>query len=146
MNIVELIRPVLTAAALALLGTSGVAMAEEIKVMLSGDMEVPPVTTMASGSGSITVNPDMTVSGGISTMGIAATAAHVHVGKAGANGPVAVGLSKNGDNAWRVPDGAKLDPSQFQAYKEGALYVNVHSAANKAGEIRGQLMPAMAGK
>ena len=52
MNIVELIRPVLTAAALALLGTSGVAMAEEIKVMLSGDMEVPPVTTMASGSGS----------------------------------------------------------------------------------------------
>lgn len=146
MNTTELIRPFLTAAALALLGTSGVATAEKIKVMLSGDMEVPPVATMASGSGGITVNPDMTVSGSIATAGIAATAAHIHVGKAGANGPVAVGLTRSGDNAWRVPEGAKLDASQFQAYREGALYVNVHSAANKAGEIRGQLMPAMAGK
>lgn len=138
-----LIRRFLTAAALAPLCISGVATAEEIKLMLSGGMEVPPVATMATGSGSIVVNPDMTVSGGITTAGIAATAAHIHVGKTGVNGPVAVGLTKSGDNAWRVPDGAKLDASQFQAYEEGALYVNVHSAANKAGEIRGQLMPAM---
>jgi hypothetical protein len=146
MNTITLIRPFLTVATLGLLATSGVATAEEIKVMLSGDMEVPPVTTMASGSGSITINPDMTVSGGITTAGVTATAAHIHVGKAGVNGPVAVGLTRSGDNAWRVPDGAKFDANQFQAYKDGALYVNVHSAANKGGEIRGQLMPAMAGK
>lgn len=142
----ELIRPFLTAAALALLSVSGTAIAEEIKVTLSGDMEVPPVATMATGSGSIVINPDMTVSGGITTTGVAATAAHIHVGKAGTNGPVAVGLNKSGENAWKVPDGAKLDASQFQAYKDGALYVNVHSVANKDGEVRGQLMPKMAGK
>lgn len=138
-----LISPLLTTAALALLCISGIATAEEIKLMLSGDMEVPPVVTMATGGGSIVVNPDMTVSGGITLAGISATAAHIHVGKKGINGPVAIGLAKNGDNAWRVPDGAKLDASQFQAYKEGALYVNVHSIANKGGEIRGQLMPTM---
>lgn len=142
----ELIRPFLTAAALALMSISGTAIAEEIKVTLSGDMEVPPVATMATGSGSIVINPDMTVSGGITTTGVAATAAHIHVGKAGTNGPVAVGLNKSGENAWKVPDGAKLDASQFQAYKDGALYVNVHSVANKGGEVRGQLMPMMAGK
>lgn len=146
MNTIELIRPLLILTALALLGTSGVATAEETKIMLSGDMEVPSVATMATGSGIIVVNPDMTVSGGITTAGIAATAAHIHVGKTGVNGPVAVGLTKSGDNAWRVPDGARLDANQLQAYKDGALYVNVHSVTNKGGEIRGQLMPAMADK
>jgi hypothetical protein len=125
---------------------SGTTSADEIKVMLSGDTQVPPVTTMASGSGSITVNADMTVSGGITTTGLMATAAHIHVGKAGTNGPVAVGLVKQGDNVWKVPDGAKLDAAQFNAYKDGALYINVHTAANKGGEIRGQLMPMMTGK
>jgi hypothetical protein len=125
---------------------SGTAIADVMKIMLSGDAEVPPVATMASGSGSITVNPDMTVSGGITTTGLMATAAHIHVGKAGTNGPVAVGLVKQGDNVWKVPDGAKLDAAQFNAYKDGALYINVHTAANKGGEIRGQLTPMMTGK
>lgn len=133
-------------ATLALLSISGIAIAEEIKVTLSGDVEVPPVATMATGSGSVIINPDMTVSGGITTKGIVATAAHIHVGKTGTNGPICIGLSKAGENAWRVPDGAKLDASQFSAYKDGALYVNVHSVNNKGGEIRGQLMPTMAGK
>lgn len=146
MNIRLSFRPALAAASFVLCVASGAASAEEIKVMLSGDAEVPPVATMATGSGTITVNADMTVGGGIVTSGVAATAAHIHVGKAGMNGPVAIGLVKSGDNAWTVPAGAKLDADQFQAYKEGALYVNVHSAAHKGGEIRGQMMPAMAGK
>jgi hypothetical protein len=29
----------------------------------------------------------------------------------------------------------------MQAFKSGNLYVNVHSAANKGGEVRGQLQP-----
>lgn len=143
MNTTSLLRPLFAATILALVTVSGTTSAEEIKIILSGDMEVPPVTTTASGNGTITVNADMTVSGGITTTGIDATAAHIHVGKTGANGPVAVGLVKNGDNAWKVPDGAKLDAAQFQAYKDGGLYVNVHSAAHKPGEIRGQLKPAM---
>lgn len=150
MNVISLFRPavpgiLLAVAAFVLTIGSGVATAEEMKVSLSGATEVPPVTTMAAGSGAVTVNPDMTVSGGITTSGIVATAAHIHVGKTGANGPVAIGLTRSGDNGWTVPAGAKLDAAQFQAYKDGALYVNVHSATHKAGEIRGQLMPALSG-
>lgn len=146
MYAISLLRPLLAAAALALVAISGAATAEEIRIILSGDLEVPPVTTMASGSGVITINADMTVSGSVTTSGVAATAAHIHVGKLGMNGPIAIGLVKSGDNAWAVPAGAKLNADQFQAYKEGGLYVNVHSAMHKGGEIRGQLMPLMAGK
>jgi len=39
---------------------------------------------------------------------------------------------------WFLPD-AKLTDAQYQAYKAGGLYINVHSAENKGGEIRGQL-------
>ena len=34
-----------------------------------------------------------------------------------------------------------LTDAQYEAFKAGNLYVNVHSAANKGGEIRGQLKP-----
>lgn len=124
------------------------ALAEEVKVSLGGGQEVPPVSTSAAGSGVITLNNDMSVSGGIVTTGIVATAAHIHVGKVGANGPVAVGLTRNGDNGWLVPPGAKLTEEQYRAYLAGDLYVNVHSAEHKGGEIRAQLpkpMSAMSG-
>lgn len=117
------------------------AFGDEIKVTLSGDHEVPPVKTAASGSGSITINADMSVSGGITTTGVAGTMAHIHQGAAGANGPVIIPFAKNGDNGWMVPGGTKMTEAQYQAYKAGQLYINVHSAENKGGEIRGQLKP-----
>jgi len=40
-----------------------------------------------------------------------------------------------------VPDGSKLTPDQMKEFKAGDLYVNVHSDAHPAGEIRGQLKP-----
>ena len=40
-----------------------------------------------------------------------------------------------------VVAGAKLTDDQYAAYKAGNLYVNVHSAANKGGEVRGQIKP-----
>jgi hypothetical protein len=111
-------------------------------VKLSGANEVPPVTTTASGSGRITVKDDMSVSGSVKTTGIAGTAAHIHVGAPGHNGPVAIALTKGSDgNSWSVAAGAKLTEAQFKEYKAGNLYVNVHSAAHKGGELRGQLKP-----
>ena len=132
----------LASTTLMLAGFSISANADDLKFKLSGDTEVPSVTTKASGEASLTVNKDMTVSGKVTTSGIAGTMAHIHMGKAGTNGPVVVPLTKSGDNAWMVPDGTKLSEPQYAAYKAGELYVNVHSAENKPGEIRGQLMPA----
>ncbi len=120
---------------------AGVASAGDVKVMLSGSQEVPAVTTSASGSGTITVGDDMSISGSVTTTGVAGTAAHIHMAAAGQNGPVIVPLTKSGDNGWAVPAGTKLTDAQFAAFKAGNLYVNVHSEANKGGEIRGQIKP-----
>ena len=130
--------------ALGLLGVvvilqSGLALADDMKVSLSGSQEVPPVTTSASGSGTITVNPDGSVSGSVTTTGINATGAHIHVGAADKNGPVIIPLSKSGDNVWTVVPAAKLSGEQMKSFKAGDLYVNVHSAAHPGGEIRAQL-------
>jgi hypothetical protein len=108
---------------------------------LAGDDEVPAVKTSATGSGSITVGADKSVKGSVTTSNIAGTAAHIHTGAAGANGPVIIPLTKKGDNQWIVPDGAKLSDDQFQSYNAGNLYVNVHSAAYPGGEIRAQIKP-----
>ena len=121
---------------LALLGG---AQAADLK--LSGDHEVPPVKTMASGSGSITVAADGAVAGSVKTMGIAGTMAHIHVGAPKTNGPVAIPLVQGAGGEWLVPPGAKLTAEQMKSYKAGDLYVNVHSEAHKGGEIRAQLAP-----
>ena len=131
---------IIAAAVLFLAACPGLSWADQTKVTLSGAQEVPAVTTAASGSGTITINADKSVSGSVSTTGVAGTMAHIHNGAAGANGPVIIPLTKNGDT-WSVPAGAKLTDEQYAAYKAGNLYVNVHSAANKGGEIRGQLKP-----
>jgi len=126
---------------LLLLGVAGVASAAEIAVTLAGDQAVPPVTTAAKGTGTITIGDDRAVSGSIQTTGITGTAAHIHLAAPGQNGPVAVPLTKTGAGAWAVAAGAKLTEAQYEAYKAGNLYVNVHSAAHPGGEIRGQLKP-----
>jgi xanthine/uracil/vitamin C permease (AzgA family) len=110
-------------------------------VTLSGTQEVPPVNTAATGSGTITVLMDRSVSGSVTTSGIAGTAAHIHLAVPGQNGPVIVPLNKTGENVWSVPDLIRFNDAQYEAYRLGNLYVNVHSAANPAGEIRGQVRP-----
>jgi hypothetical protein len=109
------------------------------QVTLSGANEVPPVSTSASGSGTVTVKADRSVSARITVNGMTATAAHIHMGAAGANGGVIVPFTKSGDNTFVAPDGAKMTDDQYEAYKRGNTYVNVHSAKNPGGEVRAQL-------
>jgi hypothetical protein len=99
------------------------------------------VKTSAKGDGTITVKDDKTVSGSITVSGLTPTAAHIHEGAAGKNGGVIIPLTKKGDNTFEVPAGTKLTDAQYEAYKKGDLYVNVHTAANPGGEIRAQLKP-----
>lgn len=111
-----------------------------IEVMLSGAEEVPPAHTPGKGSGSFRVAADGTVTGSVSTDGVKGTAAHIHMGARGQNGPVIVPLTKNGDT-YSVPPGRKLTEAQMQAFRAGNLYVNVHSDLYKGGELRAQLQP-----
>jgi hypothetical protein len=72
---------------------------------------------------------------------VQATAAHIHQGAAGKSGPPVITLAKTGDNTWAVPEGSSFNDDQYAAYLAGNLYINVHSAEHKPGEIRGQLRP-----
>lgn len=110
-----------------------------INLSLTGSQEVPAVATSARGEGQITVGDDGAVSGSVTTNGIAGVAAHIHTGARGQNGPVTVGMVKTADNVWSVPAGARLNEAGLAAFKAGNLYVNVHSAQHKGGEIRAQL-------
>ena len=112
-----------------------------VQVDLGGSQEVPPVSVPGSASGTITVSSDGTISGSITTSEVAAVAVHIHRGAIVKNGPVIVPLKKTGDNTWSVPEGARLKADQMTAYKAGELYVNVHTAAHKNGEVRGQIIP-----
>jgi hypothetical protein len=126
---------------LAALMVSGGVWAGAVQVKLSGAEEVPPVTTSGSGSGTINVGDDGSVSGSVKTTGVPGTMAHIHEAPPGKNGGVVIPLEKKGDNEWAVPAGAKLTAEQMKSFKAGNLYVNVHTDKNKGGEVRGQMKP-----
>jgi len=132
---------VLATAALLFAAHSGAAWCEEVKVVLTGNQEIPPVTTTGSGTGTINVGPDKSVRGSVNVAGMTPTVAHIHEAPAGKSGPIIIPLVQTGDNVWSVPEGAKLTDAQYESYKAGNLYFNVHSAAYRGGEIRGQIKP-----
>jgi hypothetical protein len=133
------IRGLLTSAAVVI--GSGSALAADLKVDLTGAQETPPVTTAASGAGTVTIDADKSVSGMIKTKSIDGTMAHIHVGAPGKSGPPIITLTKDADGVWKVPAGSKLTDEQYANFKAGYLYVNVHSAMHQPGEIRGQIKP-----
>jgi hypothetical protein len=130
-----------TLLAMGVFAVSLAASAEDVKVTLTGADEVPAVTTKAMGEAMIAIGKDMSVSGTVKTTGIEGVAAHIHLAEAGKNGPPVITLIKGEGGTWTTPPGAKLTEDQYKAFKDGHLYVNVHSAAHKGGEIRGQLEP-----
>ena len=132
--------PTLIATA-ALAAAAGSASATDVKVKLIGAEETPPVTTSATGAGTITIAADKSVSGSLKTTGIDGTVAHIHVGAPGEAGPPIITLTKGDNGVWSVPPGSKLTDDQYASFKAGNLYVNVHSAEHKPGEIRAQLKP-----
>ena len=108
---------------------------------LNGAQENPPTPSTASGTGILVIDPvTRAASGSITITGMTATAAHIHIGAAGINGPVIVPLTDAGGGVFNVPAGATLTADQFRAFKQGELYFNAHSTTNPGGEIRGQIL------
>jgi hypothetical protein len=130
------IQAVLAAGCIVSAITSGAA---DTMVKLTGDQEVPAVSTSATGTGTIVIKPDKSVAGSIKTVGVQGTMAHIHVAGPGTNGPPIITLVKTGEDTWSIPEGSKLTAEQYESFKQGNLYVNVHSEAHKGGEIRTQL-------
>jgi CHRD domain len=118
------------------------------KVALVGAQETPPVTTAATGTADITYDPStMVVTWNVTCSGLSgpATMAHFHgPAKPGAAAPPAIWLSEKGSTApieGSIKGQATLTAEQAQQFLAGDWYINVHTAANPKGEIRGQVMP-----
>lgn len=109
------------------------------QVRLWGSSEVPPVTTRAYGTAVVNIATNRSVTVTLSTIGMAPTAAHIHEGAAGTNGPVILPLKRIAENAFVAADNATLTEAQHAAYKAGNLYINVHSVNHPNGEIRAQI-------
>jgi hypothetical protein len=115
-------------------------------VALTGAEQVPPVTTTGSGTAALTYDPaTRVVTWSITFSGLsgAPTMAHFHgPAAAGKNAPVLVWISKKGEPVTSPITGeATLTPDQAQQFTAGDWYINVHTPAHPAGEIRGQVMP-----
>jgi len=111
-----------------------------LKADLKGSSEVPP--TDSKGTGSVTATYDtaskkLSWKGSVSGLTGPATAAHFHSGEVGKNGGVAVPIA--GADKGSFEGSATLTDAQAQELMAGNWYVNVHTAVNKGGEIRGQV-------
>ncbi|HSF00949.1 MAG TPA: CHRD domain-containing protein [Nitrososphaeraceae archaeon] len=126
-------------------------------VELSGNEEVPPVQTDATGSAEFTAPHFDNIGYSVNVSNIdKVTAAHIHSGKIGENGPIVVTLFKtetpsiepiNGNLASGNITNANLEGPMAgktvidltKSMELGETYVNVHTEENPNGEIRGQI-------
>lgn len=113
-----------------------------MSVMLNGANEVPAVTTNATGLGFFMLQKhEGRLSFNIVTDGLSGpiTGAHLHLNVAGQNGGVVEDLTSfiSGN---RISGSVITSASYINALKSDSLYINIHTAANPNGEIRGQLV------
>jgi hypothetical protein len=115
--------------------------ADKMKATLDGKSEVPPNTSAGKGTADIDYDAaSKKLSWKLTYSGLSgpATAAHFHgPAAAGANAGVAVAIP----NATTSPveGSATLTDAQAADLTAGKYYVNIHTAANPGGEIRGQV-------
>lgn len=105
----------------------------------------PAPASTATGTANVTVKlATGATSGKVTLSGVTATAVTLNDAFAGATGASVITLVANGVTAgeWDVPAGALLTADQVTALLQGKLYVIAVSAADPAGEIRGQITPA----
>lgn len=143
--------------------TAAASSAAKFIAPLSGDQEVPPAETGASGQARFVLSRDgselrfwLTVRRLDNV-----TQAHIHLAPAGQNGPVVAWLYPSGPPAQLIPGrsngmlaqgvitaadlvgplaGESLE-DLAEVLREGGAYVNVHTSQFPAGELRGQIRP-----
>lgn len=121
---------------------------------LRGSSEVPPTTSTATGSATCNVDAAAsTISCTVTYAGLSGnpTASHIHLGNANATGAVRVNLCGAGTApacpaavSGTITSGAQAATGAtfatvVNAMRQYGAYVNIHTAANAGGEIRGQI-------
>jgi CHRD domain-containing protein len=145
---------------------------DQFSARLTGDNEVPPVNTDATGRIRLIVNSAQDAVGyqiSLSNLNGIVTGAHIHRGSAGTNGPIVANLNVHGAFAsasagggggggsattststggtvtsadLKGPLAGKQISDLIKLIEDGKAYVNVHTDQNPDGEIRGQLAPS----
>jgi hypothetical protein len=119
---------------------AGPAFADKMKATLDGKQQVPPNTSTATGAADIDYDPaSKKLSWKLTYSGLSgpATAAHFHgPAEPGKNAGVAVPITNTASGS---EGSATLTDAQAADLTAGKYYVNIHTEANKGGEIRGQV-------
>jgi hypothetical protein len=120
---------------------AGPAFAEKMKATLDGKSEVPPTTSTGTGTADIDYDKaTKKLTWKLTYQGLSgpATAGHFHgPAEPGKNAGVAVAIPNATSSP--VEGSATLTDAQAADLEAGKYYVNVHTAANPGGEIRGQV-------
>jgi Cu/Zn superoxide dismutase len=116
-----------------------------VTVPMSAAEEVPPNTSAGKGTAALTLDPAAKkVTWKVTWENLTgdAAAAHIHGPAApGANAGVVAPLGAAGPLKSPLEGSATLTDAQWADLIAGKDYINVHTAANKGGEIRGQIKP-----
>lgn len=113
---------------------------ETFKATLNGASEVPPNSSTATGTATLTLNKDtkkFTVH--VTYSGMTATAAHIHKGAAGVSGDIIFTFPNPGTTTIDYTSDVLL-ATQITDLEANNYYINIHSTAFPNGEIRGQLI------
>jgi hypothetical protein len=134
---------------LGLTGSARAHIAEGTVTMTAAD-EVPPPTgapANAGGTAELELEDDNTLSYNVTVHDLSgpALAAHIHEAPVGTPGGIIFTFSKTSDTTFAGTTAA-LTAEQVAKLLSGAYYVNVHTTANVAGEIRGQVTTVAAVK
>ena len=120
---------------------AGPAFADKMKATLNGKSEVPANTSAGTGTAEIDYDPaSKKLTWTLTYTGLSgpATAAHFHgPAEADKNAGVAVAIPNAGTSP--VQGSATLTDAQAADLVAGKYYINIHTAANPGGEIRGQV-------
>ncbi|HZL99690.1 MAG TPA: CHRD domain-containing protein [Planctomycetota bacterium] len=109
---------------------------------LNGAQEVPPVPTAATGTATIVINPNNSVTYSVTVSGMTGTAAHLHHAPFGSGIPGSIEVPLAGGPMVYSGTSLPLSDVQLVELQTRQWYVNVHSAAFPGGQIRGQVVPA----
>ena len=123
-----------------LLTTSTEAQSQTYRARLSPMPVTPQTVNTITGGGEVilTLNGNsLTVAGNFSGMSSAATMAHIHNGPPAQPGPVVHQLQVSAAAAGDVTAELQLTAEQVTALSNNEFYVQIHSANNTEGELRG---------